>query len=229
MDRVKTRGLTLLEVVVSSAIFVVILSMVAGLLSSTASATSLVNSVTTAQTEAERVVAFLREELRGARTEDMAPLGAAGGETATEISYVTVDSSAPLFDSATPGQGPWAGERRILRFEADGDEILGDDIDNDGDFLVDEGRLALYVEVSGVRQLLAVVAHDLGSDGRGGDAPLLFTVDSSSQSLPTLVADVHVERILTEAVKGQDDLDALRAGSGPRVSHTSRLFVTLLN
>ena len=52
---------------------------------------------------------------------------------------------------------------------------------------------------------------------------------SSSQAMPTVVADVHVERIMTEAIKGPEDLQALQAGRGPRVSHTSRLFVTLLN
>lgn len=229
MTRTRQRGLTLVEVVVSSAIFVVLLSMVSGLLSSTASVTNLVNEVTTAQTEAERLVTFLREELRGARSTDMVPIGAGGGEVADQVAFFTVDASAPLFDPAAPQAVPWASERRILRFEADGAEVMDDDIDNDGDFLVDEGRLALYVEVGGVERLLAVIAENIGSDGRDGNGRLRFTVDSSSQAMPTVVADVHVERIMTEAIKGPEDLQALQAGRGPRVSHTSRLFVTLLN
>ena len=225
----RRRGITLLEVTVSSSIFIVVLAMVSGMLSTTTSTTSLVNSVTTAQTEAERVVAFLRDELRGARTSDMLPSGVSGPETSREISYVVVDDSAPLFDATRPGSVPWAGERRILRFEADGDEVLDDGIDNDGDFLVDEGRLALYTSVGGVEQLLGVIATDLGSlDGSGG-GQLWFTVDAVTQSLPVVSAEVHVERIMTEAIKGRADLDALAAGGGPRVSHTSRLFVTSLN
>lgn len=228
MASLSPRGLTLLEVVISVAIFAIVLTLLSGMLASAATTTTIVNSTTSAQTEAERIVATLRDELRGARTSDILPAGT-GGETSSQISYVTVDSSAPLFDASSPETVPWAGERRVLRFEADGDEILGDDIDNDGDFLVDEGRLALYAQIGGAEQLLTVIAHDVGSDEPDGGGQLEFTVDTTSQSLPTVVARIHVERIMTGAIRGQADLDALAAGAGPRVSHTSRLFVTLLN
>lgn len=223
------RGMTLLEASVSVVMMAGIMTLVAGLLGSARDATSVVNTATTAQTEAERLVALVREELRGSGISGQANLQVVG----RTIVYTRLDRSRPLFDDAAPLTPPWEAQRRVLAFEQDGAEVLGNSADEDRDHLRDEGRLALYVRpAAGPDQLVSVLGNDVADPDAPG-LPLaqrrpMFSLDQSG-SLPRVTVVVDVERVLQAAVRSSADAATLAGGGGPRSRHRSVSVITLLN
>jgi prepilin-type N-terminal cleavage/methylation domain-containing protein len=209
-------GFTLLEVMVSMAIFAGILTIVGIMVSTATDGASLMRSMTS-QNDAERISRLIRRELSTS--------GVGGGGrlkvlTTREVEYASMESSQALFDPAEPYTAPWTDTLRVIKFEQDGDEILDNGLDDDGDYLIDEGRIALYSRDAGVDTSIAVLAHDVGD--------LVFTLETSLNR-PRLSFVLRVDRIIINAVKDQDDVDQLLAGAGPRITHTVNSTITLIN
>ncbi len=209
-------GFTLLELMVSMAIFAGILTIVAVMVSTASDGTSLMRSMT-AQNDAEATARLLRRELSST--------GVGGGGklrvlTTREVEYAPLEASKGLFDPTDPYAAPWSDTLRVLKFEQDGAEILDNGLDDDGDYLIDEGQIALYTRAAGVDTPIVVMAHDVGD--------VAFTLETSLNR-PRLSFTLRIDRIIINAVKGQDDVDQLLAGAGPRISHSVRSTITLIN
>jgi hypothetical protein len=212
-----TSGLTLLEMVVSTSILAAVILMVSSLVGASADTVSAVGTMTATHTEAERILAFVAGELRGSTLTGPNPLQLVGG---SEVRFTSIDMAAPIFDPADPTNVPWSPIRKVIRLQADGAEVRGNGVDDDKDFLVDEGRVVLYSRVGTTDTELVSFGPDIGT----------FSVSlDTSQGLPRVRVVVRVERVLRNAIKGQADLDALAAGGGPRLSHTAETVVTLIN
>lgn len=220
-------GMTILEAVVSTAVFAGILSLLAGMVASTSDATSVVGSTTTAQMEAERLLGMIRQELQPSG------VSATGGLTVSpdgrEVTYVRLDSRAPIFDPSDPLTPPWESQRRVIKLEADGAETLGNGADEDGDFLRDEGRVAVYIRPpSGPDQLIAVMARDVMDPQTVAPSRPMFSLDTATP-LPRVTVVVDLERIIMAGARGSADVGQLQAGGGSRARHRAMTVVTLLN
>ncbi|MGE0712365.1 MAG: hypothetical protein AB7N76_01545 [Planctomycetota bacterium] len=122
-----------------------------------------------------------------------------------------------LFDPSNPFAVPSAGAQSI-RFEAGDGEVLGDGDDDDGDYLIDEGRVALYDGAGNLRSVLG--------QGVTGFSASLTTPATPGSGLPRLVIRLTVERVMWSAVT---DPNELAGGGGPRSRHEVRVLVPITN
>ena len=218
------RGMTLIEVVVASAVFSIVLLALAGVVRSSGDTSSLVHAQTAAQLRAEDALRIVRDQLRRAGEGGQSDLQVDPAPTAPgavwEISY-RVLQDGQLFDPAATDPYatlPWSADRFVLRFERSEDPANG--LDDDGDLVIDDGHVALYRRpATGPDQLVAVLAKDLAD----------FRVERQIDVRPRLHLEVEVQKVPHAAVRNIQDVTAVRAGGGPRVTHTADIWLTLPN
>jgi prepilin-type N-terminal cleavage/methylation domain-containing protein len=220
-----SRGVTLIEVVISSTVLSVVFAVFLGVLESAGEASNLVHTQTDTQLRAETALRTLRDELRhagvGGGSDLELDLTPSAPGAAWEIRYNRLEGG-PLFDpTATDPYAtlPWSKDRFTLRFERVDDPSNGED--DDGDLLLDEGRLALYRTPAGggTAELVTVLAMDLAD----------VRVELQFDVRPRLHLEVDVEQVLRTALNGMEDLAVTRAGGGPRLRHTADIWLALPN
>jgi prepilin-type N-terminal cleavage/methylation domain-containing protein len=193
----RRRGFTLIEAVIAMTILTVVAIGVGSLIQGSAETSNLVSASTRVQLKAERVIKQVENELRqtgvqggGMFTLDHSP---AGPGVVWEMRYHILDPKQPIFNAGTPSSPPWSPEWRILRCEQ---AETVDGIDNDGDYLIDEKKLVLYVD-DGVERQLAVLGDDLTSFEAGLARPrvrLRLTVDWLLRSAVKNKAEIQDHR-----------------------------------
>ena len=96
--------------------------------------------------------------------------------------------------------------------------------DDDGDYLVDEGRVVIYTDAGGGTPgaVIAVLGVELSTCQ-------LTRVNLTDGRLPTYRISVSLERVLRHAVKTNADVAAINAGAGPRVRHTASMLAIAPN
>lgn len=217
-------GLTLLEAVISASILAGLISLAVGASSTSAQTASAAAAVTDAQTTAERVLRLVREQLAMSAS---SPTPSVPGvlvidpnpsNQAFEVEFTPIDLNAPLFNAADPTALPWTSSRRVIKFEKEGAETLDNGVDDDGDFLVDEGRITLSRRTGGGDLFIVTLGASIRS--------LLVTHDPVAAPLPRAAVQLTVERTIPGAVRRAQDL---AAGKFPTARHTAHALVTLLN
>lgn len=219
------RALTLVEVAVAMTVFLIVAAGMASLVGSTATSSNVVLTSTDVQVDAERILAEVRRELSltGAGSSSPGNLVVTGGPAPpVEIAYNVIDQG-DIFDETAPNPAqsvPWKPDRFFLSFEAEPGEDPTNGLDDDGDFLVDEVRLALYRQPpAGARSLIKVV----------GEGLVDVQVETTGGTLPGRER-VHVrfarERVQRHLIASNADLAAAQAGGGPRVRHTVDVYIT---
>lgn len=211
-------AMTLLEAMMSLLIMAGVMTLALGSFSATAETASTTAAMTDAQLEAERLVRLVRAELAASGlsgTGGLRVIDTNSADALLEVEYTPVDPDVPLFDVTNPYAAPWVGVRRVLKFEADPGETLGNGVDDDGDLLIDEGRLAIYQRTVG--DLLLVT---LGSNV----ADLSVEIDPNASPLARIWVQVTVERALPAAVRGAADV-----ATPPKTRHTSSALLSPLN
>lgn len=216
-------GLTLLEAAISATILAGLISLAVGATSTSAQTASAAAAMTDAQTTAERVLRLVREQLAMSAS---SPTPSIPGllivdpnpaDQAFEVEFTPINLNAPLFNAADPTALPWASSRRVIKFEKEGAETLDNGVDDDSDYLVDEGRITLYRRTGGADLLIA----PLGASIRG----FLVTHDPVAAPLPRASVQLTVERTIPGAVRDRD----VATGKFPTARHTAHALVTLLN
>lgn len=208
-------GLTLLEAVIATTILGGVLALAFDSFSATAQVAAVTSSLTDARLEAERLVKMVRLELSTSGVGNPGRLAVKDTDPTdpeVEVEYVTLDMSAPLFDAADPYSPPFEADRRVIKFEPSGAEVLDNGTDDDGDRLVDEGQLVLYR-----RGALDTPIAVLGADVADFD----IVVDTTANPYPRVWVTVTVERLVPGA------LDA--SGQPSKVRHVAQTMITLLN
>lgn len=213
--------MTLVEVVVATAVTAAIALAALATLGAAGGSASLAGAQASAHADGERVVALLAQEVR------CSGLGAPGALTATPTG---LQRGAPLdrveyaaclgWEAGPPVRLRWS-PRRVVAFEADKREVPGNGVDDDGDLLVDEGRVTLRL-AGQAGEPLAVLCVDVGrfevaldpGPDRGG---------------PTLAVAVTIERLIAAAVRDEAARARARTGQGGRVTHVARAVVPLLD
>lgn len=218
------RALTFVEVAMASAVFSIVILGIAGLFRSSTETSGLVHAQSDVQLEAERVLRRVRDELRLSGvggTGDLQLNLATQAPVAWELSYRRLSATGPLFDPTKPSHEkvPWSPGRFVLRFERIDDPADGQD--NDGDLLIDEGRVALYRTPpgGGAEVLVGVLGRDIAD----------FHVAEETGARTRVRLKVTVERVLRTALRTNQDVAAAKAGGGPRVSHSADIWLTIPN
>jgi type II secretory pathway pseudopilin PulG len=225
LTRPLNRKMTLIEVMVASGLFTGLLLLAGLSLQISTETLQLTSSMTMSTLEADRVLRVLRTELRSASSATLTvtpapvlPLGPAGANI-TSVTYETFDPTVPLLDTANPFNTP-ATTQRLIRFEADGTEILGNGLDDDGDFLIDEGRVALYNAPGLPADLIAVVGTNiLGLQ--------VARTNAAGGGLAKVQIWLRVQRVILGAT--DNPAVDLANGAGPRATHVVNAHFSLLN
>jgi hypothetical protein len=214
--RRRRAGLTLVEVALASALLLILAGVVFSSMIGTTETVDTTAAITDSQLEAERIARRVREELQRSGILSPADLTiSTNPQTLADdrVDYTPLSRDAPLFDPDDPWNVPYETLPERIAFEADGREVLGNGKDDDGDLLVDEGRVTLYrggepVATLG-RNVSRIEYEQIAPQGMSG--------------LPALKVTVVVQRVNRTAIRGVGDLQgALR-------THTSTSLVTLLN
>lgn len=228
------RALTLIEVMISTVILTVIVLAVGSLVQTSGQTSSLVYEQSRVQLEAQRIMRTVRDQLRMTGVNGTGNLTFAAGGTfpiqwtfryrrllSTQLWNGGFDPNDPYGATMIP----WEANESALKFELTEGASL-DGIDNDGDFLTDEGRIALYsIDGSGTETLTAVLGQ--GITAAAVDTTQLGPADPAVR--PRVGLTITVERVLQAAVRGQADVNALTAGTGPRVRYTAQTWIALPN
>lgn len=199
-------GFTLIEAVIAMTILTVVAIGVGSLIQGSADTSNLVSASTRVQLKAERIIKQVENELRltgveggGSFTLDHSP---AGPGVVWEMRYHVLDPTQPIFDAGSPSTPPWSPEWRILRCEQA--EPL-DGIDNDGDYLIDEQRLVLYLD-DGVEREVALLGDDITSFEAGDPTVPSPGVDAAGLARPRLRLRLTVDWLLRGAVKSRAEI-----------------------
>lgn len=224
------RALTLLEVIIASTIFSLLILTVVVASDGVLTTSSVVYNRTYVEMEAEKVLNLIKDEIgRTGESEDAtdtprmtldASPAAAGVEWS--LVYTPLQNGGAInwtqFGTGTPYAGlPWAATGNVMRYELT--DPAGSDAngtDDDGDFLVDEGRVVIYADAGGGTPgaTIAVLGAELSECQ-------LTRVSLTDERIPTYRISVTLERVLRHAVKSNADVAAINAGAGPRVRHTA--------
>lgn len=220
------RSLTLIEVTVSATILAMLVVAMGSMVQSATETSSLVSEQTRAQSDAERLLRAVKDQL------SRSGYGPQGNLVYTpnpatntwEIAYNKMNTD-PITDPLVPANlgTLWETTRWVIKWEHPTDSASGAGIgvDNDGDYIIDDGRLALYRRTA-TDQLVAVLGDNIRN----------FVVTQqvgTPQTQARIRLQVTAERVLVAAVKGANDAAAVRAGAGPRVRHTADLWVVIPN
>lgn len=188
--RANTRSFTLLEAVVSSAILALIVGVALGSLAKTQEGVGDSLGIGDTAQRANSLVLDLTRELRGAGVFVLGGAALSPGGNFTNVTYQRVVGFN--FSSTSPS---FSNRKRMIRFVYDAGEVgagSGDNVDNDRDGLVDEGRLELLEDtnldgtVAG-NEVLAVLARNV----LGGNA-IRFRFVPSGTATPDLTQDTEL-------------------------------------
>ena len=222
MTRSALRRLSLLEVVIAAALLMIALTLVSEVALSSTSQLRAAQATTQVVVEGERGLELVRSELRNSGLE------ASGGSLRVESSGLQDGSPLDTIRYRTlveplagdPFQPAWS-ELRVLRFEA-GDDPLGDGVDGDGDFRVDEGQLVLYRDPPSAANQIAVIGRDISR----------FEVTlhpASAEGLARLELRLETDAPLLGQAGDPVERARLSAGGGTRRQHVARASVLLRN
>lgn len=222
------RGLTMVEAIVSVAVFSLMTVALASLIQTGMGTSVLVGEQTRTQAEAERILRAVRDQLIRSGTSPTAgnlvytPFPSTNS---WEIAFNKMNLD-PIPDPIAPANlaALWDTTRYVIKWEHPTDPMTGGSIgvDNDNDYIVDDGRVAIYRRVA-TDQLIAVIGDNVTDFSLGSPAGLV------SGTRPRLQLRVTVERLLQSGIKNAADAAAARAGGGPRVRHTADLWVVFNN
>lgn len=209
---------TLVELSIGLFLFsgVLVLTFVA--LSTMADVFSVTQSSTRAHVDAERCLRLCVSEIRRARRDEIGstPSCSGTGLQLGDPDDVFEFRQALGVDPSDPARVLW-GDTLRLTFEPDGDELLGNGVDDDRDGRVDEGRVAVY-RLGAPDVLVVVAAHDVSR----------FTVElEQSATVMQVTLQLQMESVIERAVR--DDVDEVMSGGGPRARYVTRGSVTILN
>jgi hypothetical protein len=215
-------GMTLVEAMLGVLLMSIALGLVFVAFSTTADVLSVTQATTRSHLDAERCLRLCLAELRRATRDTTesprSPSWSGSGlqtddpDDAIEFRQVTgVDPADP--------RTVLRGDRLLITFEQDGDEVPQNDVDDDRDGAVDEGRVAIY-RVGAPNQLIAVLAHEVSR--------FVVEVDQPTEDVLRVSIEVRVEQVIDRAVRS-DDAGAVATGGGPRRSHVACGSLTLLN
>jgi type II secretory pathway pseudopilin PulG len=195
-----TRAFTLVEIAVSMTIFALLAIALLGLIKGSADTSDVVSAMTRVQLDAERVMRQVVDELRltgvqggGEFSLDHSPAGAG---VVWEMRYHRLDPRQPIFNAGTPSSPPWSTEWFILRCE---EAEAVDGVDNDGDFLIDEQRVVLYMD-DGTERKISVFGDNLTSFEAGDPAEPPPGVEAAGLVRPRLRLRLTVDWLLRSAV-----------------------------
>lgn len=233
------RGLTVLEIIVSMAIFSIVIVVVATFVQVGGDTSSLVHAQTRAQMDAERILRLVRDQI------GRSGYPPSGGDLVYtpnaltdewEIAYNLIGQGplvnmAPIPPALPVETVPWDPRRWVIKWEHPTDAAVGAGagVDNDNDYIIDDGRVAIYQRTGVVApftdELTAVLANDVRDFNvtQDPDPPL------PNGPRPRLRLQVTVERVLLNAAKSVADAAAVRAGAGPRARHTADMWVIAPN
>ncbi|HBP19338.1 MAG TPA: hypothetical protein DEA08_16300 [Planctomycetes bacterium] len=231
------RTLTLLEVIIASTIFSLLILTVVVASDGVLATSSVVYNRTYVEMEAEKVLNLIKDEIgRTGESDDggtpRMALDEAPADPGVEWSlvYTPLQNGGTVnwtqFGTGTPYDGlPWQGTRNVMRYELT--DPMGQDAngtDDDGDYLVDEGRVVIYTDAGGGTPgaVIAVLGVELSTCQ-------LTRVNLTDGRLPTYRISVSLERVLRHAVKTNADVAAINAGAGPRVRHTASMLAIAPN
>lgn len=211
-----------MEVVVALSIFSVILIAVGNLFMAAGDVSNVVNAQTQCQTDAERCIDQVKQQLLrscvgggGNIAVNLSP----GGTIDWEIAYNTI-AGGDIFDPANPTGAPlWSAQRFVLKFEHPTDTVNG--VDDDGDFIIDDGRLRLYRRPTLGGDLFI---SELATEVRDFDISAL-TTDGGPRS--RILLDCTVERVFRNLLRSSAEVAAAKAGNGPRARHRATIWLTL--
>lgn len=223
-----SRGVTLVEITVASAILIIVAWAAFGLMRTSSGSSSFVFEQTRVSLDCQRALKFLKDEMRRTST------GSSGGLTyiptpvagvAWELRYFRQEPTGQLwaggFNADDPYAGTtivWSANQFVIRYE-----ITETTTDIDGDFVTNEGRLVLYRDNAGTLEQVQMVAENIVTLNVTGP-----TVPSEDDGRPTLTFQCTTERVLRSAVDGQN-LGAVTAGGGPRMRYQGNIVVALRN
>lgn len=226
------RSLTIMEIAVALAVFSVVIVAAAGFMQIGGDTSSLVHAQTRAQLDAERILRLVRAQLSrsgyppgGGDLQVQTPHpDPATGNWRVDFNVLQNGTLIDPFNTAPDPYStiPWSNARFSLRWEHTTDPAIGAGnfgVDNDGDYILDDGQIAIY-RIGAPDQLVAVIAEDVRN---------FVLTEQAGLPRPRIRLQVTVERALINAVKDANDAAALRAGGGPRVSHTADMWVVIPN
>lgn len=212
----RTGGLTLVEVMLSLLLTSIALGLALVASAGTADVLSLTHATTRAHLDAERCLRLCLSELRRSKREPGTPaLGATALQTGDPDDALTFRQVLGV-DPTDPATVLWGDTLRIT-FEADGAEVPLNDVDDDGDGRVDEGRVAIY-RVGAPDLLLAVAAHDVSR--------FALRLEEPAPDHVVVSIEVQVDQVIERAVR---DAASAAPTARPRTRHTARGSLRLLN
>lgn len=219
--------MTLLESIVALAVFSVVVVGVASFVQIGGETSSLIHAQSRAQLDAERILRLVRDQIGRSGYPPSGGNLVYTPNPATnewEIAYQTIQEGLPLVDISSPSpvaSVPWNPTLYVIKWEHPTDSAVGAalNVDNDNDYIVDDGRLTLYRRVA-TDEPIGVLADDVRS---------FVVTEQNTPPRPRLRLQVTVERVLIHAVKNATVAAAVRAGGGPRVSHTADMWVVAPN
>ncbi len=224
-QRLRRRGMTILEVIVALAVFSVILIAVGNLFMAAGDVSNVVNAQTQCQVDAERCIDQVKQQLLRSTVGgggDIQVSNTVSGIVDWEIAYTPIAGSGDIFDPLAPsGAALFAGQPRfVLKFEHPTDAVNG--VDDDGDFIVDDGRLRLYRRPTvGADTFVSELAAEVRS----------FTISTLNQTdggpRSRILLDCTVERVYRNLLKKTSEVLAAKAGNGPRARHRATIWLTL--
>ena len=224
------RALTLLEVLIASTIFSLLILTVVVASDGVFATSSVVYNRTYVEMEAEKVLNLIKTEIGATgesndsggnpRMELDASPAAAGVEWS--LAYTPLQNGGAInwaqFATGTPYAGlPWQATGNVMRYELtdpSGQDANGSD--DNGNFLIDEGRVVLYEDAGG-----GTPGDEIAVLGENLTNCQLARVTLTDERLPTYRISVTLERVLRHVVKTNADVAAVNAGAGPRVRHTA--------
>jgi len=149
-------GFTLIEVLIASSIFALVISSTAMVVATSTSAHGLSSARNNTQDLARRASNRIVDELVNASSTSLFPDPGA---------FATSDLVFQVADGVTAGAVDWSAPKR-LAFQYETGEV-DDGLDNNGNGLIDEGVLVLTLDDGGPAELAVVLCHGLRELGEG--------------------------------------------------------------
>jgi prepilin-type N-terminal cleavage/methylation domain-containing protein len=221
-QRLARRGMTILEVIVALSVFSVILIAVGNMFMAAGDVSNVVNAQTQCQMDAERCLDQVKQQLLRSSVGGGGNIqvnNTASGIVDWEIAYTPIAGAGDIFDPLAPnGAALWAGPRFVLKFEHPTDAVNG--TDDDGDFVIDDGRLRLYRRAG-----TDIFVSELASEVRSFVISPLNQTDGGPRS--RILLDCTVERVYRNLLTNTAEVLAAKAGNGPRARHRATVWLTL--